>query len=118
VVFIKYTRKDCPHEMRGQRAGAFAMMGSAAAYAHACNPPGWIDAQCYPDLQAATAANQPLWLPAGTYTLTQTLIDHAPVAATGFQIISDGAILDGRRSRVHRRCGSNAAGGDPRRPEG
>jgi hypothetical protein len=29
---------------------ALAMMGSAAAYAQACNPSGRIDAQCYPDL--------------------------------------------------------------------
>jgi hypothetical protein len=58
-----------------------------------------IDARCYSDLQgaaaAAIAANVPLWLPAGTYTLDRELvIDYAPLAATGFQIISDGAIID------------------------
>ena len=44
---------------------------------------------------AAIAANVPLWLPAATYTLDRELvIDYAPVAGTGFQIISDGAIID------------------------
>jgi hypothetical protein len=43
----------------------------------------------------AIAVNQPLWLPAGTYTLTQELIiDYAPLAGTGFQIIADGAVID------------------------
>src|SRR6516225_11360836 len=66
-----------------------------------CNPPDRISAQCYPDLQTATAAalaaNQPLWLPAGTYEVTHTLfIDYTPQARVGFTIISDGAIIDGR----------------------
>ena len=64
-----------------------------------CNPADRIDARCYADLQGATAAaiaaNVPLWLPAATYTLDRELvIDYAPLAATGFQIISDGAIID------------------------
>ena len=64
-----------------------------------CNPSDRIDARCYSDLQSATAAaiaaNVPLWLPAGVYTLDRELvIDYAPLAATGFQIISDGAIID------------------------
>jgi len=54
-----------------------------------CNPSDRIDAA------AALAANVPLWLPAGTYVLDRELvIDYAPLAATGFQIISDGAIID------------------------
>ena len=72
-----------------------------------CNPAGRIDARCYSDLQDATAAamtaNVPLWLPAGTYILDRELvIDYAPLATTGFQIISDGAVIDatatGRRA--------------------
>src|SRR5215831_12904400 len=64
-----------------------------------CNPADRIDARCYRDLQDATAAaiaaNVPLWLPAGTYALDRELIiDYAPLASTGFQIISDGAIID------------------------
>jgi len=58
-----------------------------------------INAQCYPNLQAATAAairaNQPLWVPAGTYRLTRELvIDYAPLAHSGLQVISDGAVID------------------------
>lgn len=73
-------------------------IGSVPARAD-CNPADRIDARCYTDLQGATAAalaaNVPLWLPAGTYTLNHELvIDYAPLAATGFQIISDGAVID------------------------
>ena len=78
---------------------ALAMMSAASACAQSCNPVGRIDARCYPDLQSATAAaitaNEPLWLPAGTYTLASELvIDYAPIANSGFQIISDGAVID------------------------
>ena len=64
-----------------------------------CNPAGRIDASCYANLQDATAAaitaNEPLWLPAGTYRLERELvIDYAPLADTGFRIISDGAVID------------------------
>src|SRR6516164_8022309 len=79
---------------------AALLPGITASLARAdCDPADRIDARCYPDLQGATAAaiaaNVPLWLPAGTYTLDQELvIDYTPLAATGFQIISDGAIID------------------------
>jgi len=79
---------------------AAILLGIAAFPTRAdCNPSDRVDARCYPDLQrasmAALAANVPLWLPAGTYTLDRELvIDYAPLAATGFQIISDGAIID------------------------
>jgi len=43
-----------------------------------CNPAGRIDASCYANLQDATAAaitaNEPLWLPAGTYRLERELV--------------------------------------------
>src|SRR5215469_13313490 len=79
---------------------AIILLGIVASPARAdCNPADRIDARCYPDLQNATAAalaaDVPLWLPAGTYTLDRELvIDYAPLAATGFQIISDGAVID------------------------
>jgi hypothetical protein len=79
---------------------AAILLGTTASPTRAdCNPSDRIDARCYPDLQGATAAalatNVPLWLPSGTYTLDRELvIDYAPLAATGFQIISDGAIID------------------------
>ena len=86
--------------MRGSFGGlAMIVAMSSAAHAQTCNPVGRVDAQCHKDLQTATAAaiaaNQPLWLPAGTYVLTQEwVIDYAPLATTGFQIISDGAVID------------------------
>ena len=87
-----------------------------------CNPPDRISAQCYPDLQTATAAalaaNQPLWLPAGTYTLDRELvIDYALLAATGFQIISDGAIIDATATG-NRAMSIECSGGTPNNSKG
>ena len=104
-----------------------------------CNPTGRIDARCYSDLQNATAAaiaaNVPLWLPAGTYVLNRELvIDYAPLATTGFQIISaiaasqpvigdssiQASLMWSRRPEFHseriasaslRRCGGSAEAG-------
>jgi len=87
-----------------------------------CYPADRINAQCYADLQTATAAalaaNQPLWLPAGTYTLQQELvIDYSPLAATGFQIISDGAVIDA--TAIGQRAMSiECSGGSPNNPKG
>jgi len=87
-----------------------------------CNPPDRISAQCYPDLQTATAAalaaNQPLWLPAGTYTLDRELvIDYALLAATGFQIISDGAIINATATG-NRAMSIECSGGSPQDAKG
>jgi hypothetical protein len=90
--------------------------------AHAdCNPLGRIDARCYPDLQAATSAaltaNQPLWLPAGTYTLSQEwVIDYGALADTGFQIISDGAVIDATATR-QRAMSIECSDGTPDNPK-
>ena len=67
---------------------------AAAVVPDARCSPSRINAQCFPNLQAATAAaitaNQPLWLPAGTYRLTRELvIDYASLAHSGLQVISD-----------------------------
>src|SRR5712671_42439 len=62
---------------------------------------------------AAIAANVPLWLPAGTYVLNRELvIDYAPLAATGFQIISDGAVIDARATG-QRAVSVECSGGAP-----
>jgi hypothetical protein len=87
-----------------------------------CNPAGRIDARCYPDLQNATAAaiaaNVPLWLPAGTYVLNrQLVIDYAPLATTGFQIISDGAVIDATATG-QRAMSIECSGGTPDNPKG
>jgi hypothetical protein len=103
--------------------GGLAVLAAMSSAANAeCNALGRIDARCYPDLQTATAAalaaNQPLWLPAGTYILNQELvIDYAPLATTGFQIISDGAVIDATRTGL-RAITITCSGGTPNAPEG
>ena len=87
-----------------------------------CNPADRINASCYSNLQDATtaaiAANEPLWLPAGTYVLNQELvIDYAPLAATGFQIISDGAVIDATATG-QRAIGIQCSGGTSENPKG
>jgi hypothetical protein len=78
----------------------------------ACITPSGIDAHCYGDtgdgstddtaaldraVSAALAADQPLFLPHGTYKLTRPLvIDYRTRSDTGFRVISMGAILDGK----------------------
>jgi hypothetical protein len=102
---------------------AAILCGITASPARAdCNPAGRIDARCYRDLQEATAAaiagNVPLWLPAGTYTLDQELVvDYAPLAATGFQIISDGAVIDATATG-QRAMSIECSGGTPNNPKG
>ena len=101
---------------------AAILLGVAASPTRAdCNPADRIDARCYPDLQSATAAalaaNVPLWLPAGTYTLDRELvIDYAPLAATGFQIISDGAVIDATATG-QRAMSIECSGGTPDTPK-
>jgi hypothetical protein len=87
-----------------------------------CNPVGRIDARCYTDLQDATAAaiaaNEPLWLPAGTYRPTREIvIDYASRADTGFQIISDGAVIDATGTG-QRAMSIECSGGTPDNPKG
>src|SRR5208282_3369982 len=60
---------------------------------------------------------EPLWLPAGTYTLDRELvIDYAPLATTGFQIISDGAVVDATGTG-QRAIGIECSGGTPDNPK-
>src|SRR5271165_1615926 len=102
---------------------AAILLGITASPTRAdCNPADRIDARCYADLQDATeaaiAANEPLWLPAGTYTLDRELvIDYAPLAATGFQIISDGAVIDATATG-QRAMSIECSGGTPDAPKG
>src|SRR6516164_4230823 len=101
---------------------AALLLGITAVPARAdCNPADRIDARCYPDLQGATAAalaaNEPLWLPAGTYTLNRELvIDYSRLATTGFQIISDGAIIDATATG-QRAMSIECSGGAPNNPK-
>jgi len=101
---------------------AALLPGITASLARAdCNPADRIDASCYPDLQgaaaAALAANEPLWLPAATYTLNRELvIDYSRLAPTGFQIISDGAIIDATATSK-RAMSIECSGGAPNNPK-
>jgi hypothetical protein len=101
---------------------AAILLGIAVSPARAdCNPVDRINASCYSNLQDATtaaiAANQPLWLPAGTYVLNRELvIDYAPLAATGFQIISDGAVIDATATGL-RAITVTCSGGTPDNPK-
>src|SRR5271155_1984673 len=101
---------------------AAILLGITASPTRAdCNPADRIDARCYADLQDATeaaiAANEPLWLPAGTYTLDRELvIDYAPLATSGFQIISDGAVIDATATGL-RAMSIECSGGTPDNPK-
>jgi hypothetical protein len=87
--------------------------GNAAAVSQsACTTTSWIDVRCYGAtgnavtddtgaieraLSAALAADQPLFLPHGTFKLTRPMvIDYRTRSDTGFRVISMGAILDGK----------------------
>src|SRR5438132_3083701 len=133
VVAMETTAARCPRPEPTIAAAAAAKLpiaivaailwGIAASPSRAeCNPAGRIDALCYSDLQNATAAaiaaNVPLWLPAGTYVLDRELvIDYAPLASTGFQIISDGAVIDATASG-RRALSIECSGGTPDNPKG
>ena len=102
---------------------AAILLGITASPTRAdCNPAGRIDASCYANLQDATmaaiAANEPLWLPAGSYRLDRELvIDYAPLADAGFRIISDGAVIDATATR-QRAMTITCSGGTPDNPKG
>ena len=126
----RLVRHPCPEAtMAGAAAKvpaailAAILLGITASQARAdCNPADRINASCYSNLQDATsaaiAANQPLWLPAGTYVLNQELvIDYAPLAASGFQIISDGAVIDATATGL-RAMSIECSGGTPANPKG
>jgi hypothetical protein len=104
--------------------GGLALLAVAGVPAHAdCNPPDRVDARCYPDLQSATAAalaaNVPLWLPAGTYAVAQELvIDYTPLAGAGFQVISDGAVIDATAIPTGPAVAVQCSGGTPENPKG
>lgn len=86
--------------------------GPAAPSAAACAADAWIDVRCYGAtgngssddtvalnraLAAALDADEPLFLPHGTFKLSRTfVIDYRKRSDTGFRLISMGAVLDGK----------------------
>jgi Pectate lyase superfamily protein len=91
---------------------ATAAAGLPLVNPSACAANPWIDVRCYGAigngktddtaavnraLAASLAADEPLFLPHGTFKLTRTLvIDYSARSDTGFRLISMGAILDGK----------------------
>ncbi len=101
---------------------ALVALTSTIANADCVTATDRVDARCYPDLQHATnaaiAQGLPLWLPAQTYILdSELIIDYAPMAGTGFQIISDGAVIDATGMR-QRAITITCSGGTPDAPKG
>ena len=112
------------------RAGA----GPASVGAPACPAASWIDVRCYGAagngvaddtaaldraLAAALAADEPLFLPHGTFRITHTLsIDYRERADTGFRLISMGAIIDGKSIAAAPVIEIVCSGGNPHSPKG
>jgi hypothetical protein len=106
----------------------------ASVIASACAATSWIDVRCYgatgngstddtaainQALSAALAADQPLFLPHGTFKLTRPLvIDYASRSDTGFRVISMGAILDGKSISSGPVLDIECSGGTPISPKG
>jgi Pectate lyase superfamily protein len=106
----------------------------ATVNASACANPSWIDVRCYGAtgngvtddtrainraLAAALAADQPLFLPHGTFRITRTLvIDYQTRGDTGFRLISMGAILDGKTISATPVLRILCSGGTPISPKG
>ncbi len=102
---------------------AISLTITAAPTRADCNPTGRIDARCYSNLQDATAAaitaNEPLWLPSGTYaTSSEIVVDYAALASTGLQIISDGATIDGTSVTNGPVLSIQCSGGTSENPKG
>lgn len=106
-----------PEPAQGQSPGNFSTLqttGTATFGGDAlmCSGRPWIDVRCngavgddaHDDTSAiqttidnAVANNWPVHIPAGTYKVTSGLtIDYASRAASGFRLIAQGAVLDGR----------------------
>jgi hypothetical protein len=122
--------------------GALALPAAAAAAGRqtppalqsACASNPWIDVRCFGAagndenddsqaiaraLRAAIDSGAPLFLPGGTYRLTQPLvIDYAARATTGFLLMSMGAILDGRGITGAPVLQVMCSGGTPAAPKG
>jgi len=113
---------------------AHAPGNAVTVTASACANPSWIDVRCYGAtgngvtddsaainhaLAVALAADQPLFLPHGTFRITRTLvIDYKTRSDTGFRLISMGAIIDGKSISSEPVLEIVCSGGNPHSPEG
>ena len=99
-----------------------------------CSGRPWIDVRCngalgddsHDDTNAiqttintAMANDWPVHIPAGTYKVTSSLtIDYAGQAASGFRLISRGAVIDGRAVAAAPTVQVECSGGTPASPTG
>ncbi len=99
-----------------------------------CSGRPWIDVRCngavgddtHDDTNAiqttvnsAITNNWPVHIPAGTYKVTSSVtIDYASRAATGFRLISQGAVIDGRAVAAGPVMQIQCSGGNPSSPTG
>lgn len=99
-----------------------------------CSGRPWIDVRCngatgddtHDDTSAiettintAVTHNWPVHIPAGTYKVTSALtIDFAGQSATGFRLISQGAVIDGRAIAAGPVLQIQCGGGTPTSPTG
>lgn len=111
--------------------GAAGMQPSSAS---ACPANSWIDVRCYGAagdgvtddsaainraLAAALEADEPLFLPHGTFRITRPLvIDYQTHAGTGFRLISLGAIINGKSISAEPVLEILCSGGNPHAPKG
>ncbi|HUC11581.1 MAG TPA: glycosyl hydrolase family 28-related protein [Stellaceae bacterium] len=116
-----------------------ALRPAAAATSQAvvkpiCPAASWIDVRCYGAtgngssddtaainnaLAAALAADEPLFLPHGTFRITRTLtIDYRPRADTGFRLISMGAVINGKSITAQPVLEILCSGGNAHAPAG
>lgn len=113
---------------------ALAATGAGGSSQPACPASSWIDVRCYgaagngvsddwaalnQALAAALAADEPLFLPHGTFRVSRPLvIDYKTRADTGFRVISMGAIIDGKAISAQPVLEILCSGGTPAAPKG
>jgi hypothetical protein len=113
---------------------ATGIAGLPPSNAAACTANPWIDVRCYGAtgngvtddttainraLAAALAADEPLFLPHGTFRITRTLtIDYTKRADTGFRLISMGAVINGKSISSQPALEIICSGGNPHAPKG
>ena len=130
LYIVRFLFEAMPSPAHAQPGGA----NPATVNAVACTATSWIDVRCYGAtgngstddtaainraVSAALSADQPLFLPHGTFKLTRPLVlDYRTRSDTGFRVISMGAILDGKTISAQPVLEIQCTGGTPISPKG